>query len=519
MLKSIFQTKLSTTIKAGEEAKEIRINFLLPIVIISLISMIASLLVILISKEFMLMMGCIISAIILFVCFEMLRNKTLQVPAILFMIQGYALLTASLLFESANPLSRILFVIFYLMIAGIIFNPKAFVLIIMYSAGLLFLIISEIISPNFPALDLPGWYSNQASLVVAIGMIGIVGYLSYRAVNQSLQIAFDSNKKRDRVEQEKWKFESIVEQSPQSIFMTDLDGKIKYVNPKFTELMGYAADEVLDKTPQILKTEFTPPEFYPYLWEMITSGEKWVGEFVNRRKDESVIYESAVIVPLTDSSGEPNLYVAFEDDITSNKEMAYEISELGKQLQEKSAELTQLKEQLQEQSLRDQLTGLYNRTYLKEILPRELLRSMRAKNHLILMIIDIDHFSSINERYGHSIGDLVLQSISKSITESMKRFDLAFRYGSDEFLLLFSGNTNEFGMNRAEQLMKTLETHPIQCDEREILLSVSIGVAVYPLHGKQEDELLTKAEKALKISKQSGGNRVMLWQEDINEET
>lgn len=519
MLKSIFQTKLSTTIKAGEEAKEIRINFLLPIVIISLISMIASLLVILISKEFMLMMGCIISAIILFVCFEMLRNKTLQVPAILFMIQGYALLTASLLFESANPLSRILFVIFYLMIAGIIFNPKAFVLIFMYSAGLLFLIISEIISPNFPALDLPGWYSNQASLVVAIGMIGIVGYLSFRAVNQSLQIAIDSNKKRDQVELEKWKFESIVEQSPQSIFMTDLDGKIKYVNPKFTELMGYSADEVLDKTPQILKTEFTPPEFYPYLWEMITSGEKWVGEFVNRRKDESVIYESAVIVPLTDSSGEPNLYVAFEDDITSNKEMAYEISELGKQLQEKSAELTQLKEQLQEQSLRDQLTGLYNRTYLKEILPREILRSMRAKNHLILMIIDIDHFSSINERYGHSIGDLVLQSISKSITESMKRFDLAFRYGSDEFLLLFSGNTNEFGMNRAEQLMKTLETHPIQCDEREILLSVSIGVAVYPLHGKQEDELLTKAEKALKISKQSGGNRIMLWQEDINEET
>ena len=515
MLKSIFQTKLSTTIKAGEEAKEIRINFLLPIVIISLIFMIVSLLVTLISKEFMLMVGFLISAIILFVCFEMLRNKTLQVPAILFMIQGYALLTASLLFESINPLTGILFVIFYLMIAGIIFNPKAFVLIFVYSAGLLFLMISEIISPIFPALDLPGWYSNQASLVVAIGMIGIVGYLSYRAVNQSLQIAIDSNKKRDQVEQEKWKFESIVEQSPQSIFMTDLDGKIKYVNPKFTELMGYAADEVLDKTPQILKTEFTPPEFYPYLWEMITSGEKWVGEFVNRRKDESVIYQSAVIVPLTDSSGEPNLYVAFEDDITSNKEMAYEISELGKQLQEKSTELTQLKEQLQEQSLRDQLTGLYNRTYLKEILPREILRSMRARNHLILMMIDIDHFSSINDKYDHSTGDLVLQSISKNVTESMERFDLAFRYGGNEFLLLFSGDTNEFGMNRAEHLRKTFENHPIQCDEQEILLTVSIGIAVYPLHGKKEDELLTRAEKALEISKQSGGNQVTLWSEKL----
>lgn len=514
MLRSLFQTRLSNPIKVGEEAKQIRINFLLPIVLFTLIFMIASTLVSLISKEFMLMVGCIISAIMLFVCFEMLRNKTLQVPAILFMIQGYALLTASILFESVNPISRILFVILYLMIAGIIFNPKAFVLFFIYSAGLLFLMISEVIPPVFPPFELPGWF-NPASLIVVIGLIGLVGYLSYRAIDQSLQIAIDSNKKRDQIEQEKRKFELIIEQSPQSIFITDLDGKIKYVNPRFTELMGYSADEVLDKTPQVLKTEFTPPEFYKYLWETITSGEKWVGEFVNRCKDESVIYESAVIVPLTDAGGKPTHYVAFEDDITSHKETAYEISELGKQHKEKSAELAQLKEQLQEQSLRDRLTGLYNRVYLREILPREILRSMRARNHLILMIIDIDHFSSINDKYGHSSGDLVLQSISKNINESMERFDLAFRYGDDKFLLLFSGDTNELGTTRAEQLRISLESRPIQCDGREILLSVSIGVAVYPLHGKQEDELLTKAEKALEISRQSGGNQVTLWSEKL----
>jgi PAS domain S-box-containing protein len=265
---------------------------------------------------------------------------------------------------------------------------------------------------------LPGWI-NPASLVVVVGLLGWVAYLFYRAVNQSLQIAIDSNKKRDQVEQEKKKFGTIVEQSPQSIFITDLDGKIKYVNPKFSELMGFSADEVLDKTPQILKTEFTPPEFYPYLWESLKNGQKWVGEFVNRRKDETVIYESAVIVPLTDTDGKPTYYVAFEDDITSHKETAYENSELGKQLQEKSVELNQLQEQLHEQALRDRLTGLYNRVYLMETLPREILRSMRARNHLILMMIDIDHFSSINAKYGHSTGDLVLQSISNYITESM----------------------------------------------------------------------------------------------------
>ena len=306
---------------------------------------------------------------------------------------------------------------------------------------------------------------------------------------------------------------SIVEQSPQSIFITDLDGKIDYVNPKFTELMGYSADEILRQNPRILKTEFTPTEFYPYLWESLKNGQKWVGEFVNRRKDESVIYESAVIVPLTDSDGQPTHYVAFEDDITSQKEMAYEISELEKQLQEKTTQLTHLKEQLQEQLIHDQLTGLYNRVYLREILPREILRSMRARNHLILMIMDVDHFRSINDRFGHATGDLVLQSIVKQITESMDRYDLAFRFGGDEFLMLFSGTNDEIGMSRAEQLRKNFEEHPILLDEKEILLTVSIGIAVYPLHGKKEDELLTKAEQALAISQQSGGNCVMLWKE------
>lgn len=451
MLRSLFQSRLSDPIQVGEEANQIRINLLLPIVVVSLIFMIASALVTLIFKEYRLLVAFTISAIILFVCFDLLRNKTLQVPAILFMIQGYVLITALLLFESVNQLSGIIFVIYYLMIAGMIFNPKGFALIFIYSAGLVFLMVSGIFPPIFRSLALPGWFSNQVSLVVAIGSIGLVGYLSYRALTQSLDIAVSANKIRDDVEQEKKKFESIVEQSPQSIFI----------------------------------------------------------------KDDTSIYQSAVIGPLTDGSGDITHYVAYEDDITTRKEMAYKINELEKQLQENSGELTQLKEQLQDQSLRDRLTGLLNRVYLSEILPREILRSDRARNLLIFMTIDIDHFELINERYGHSTGDLVLQRFSKYITESIGRYDLAFRYGGDKFLLLFSTKKNEFGLTRAEELRKTFENDPIQCDGREILLTISIGIAVYPLHGKQEDEILTKAEKALEISRLSGGNRVTLWSENL----
>ena len=381
--------------------------------------------------------------------------------------------------------------------------------------------VSEIITPVFSALALPNWYSSWFSLIVVIGLIGLVGILAYRAIGQSLKIAVDSNHIRGQVEQEKRKFESYVEQSPQSIFITDLDGKIKYVNPKFTEIMGFSADEIYGKTPQIFKTEFTPSEFYPYLWETITSGEKWVGEFITRRKDNSVIYEFAVITPLTNFSGKKTHYVAFENDISLHKEMAFK-STNGRRTSGEIKRAVTVERTNTGTVTTGPLTGLYNRVYLSEILPREVLRSLRARNHLILMIIDVDHFRMVNEKYGHSTGDLVLAKISKSITESMDRYDLAFRYGGDEFLLLFyAGETNEFGMTRAEQLRSTFEKHIILSDQQEISVTVSIGLAVYPVHGKNEDELLMNAEKALEIS----GNPVEIklhygWiMEVINEQT
>jgi len=503
----------------GEEEQQIKAKFLLPIIQIILFYDVFSAVIALISQNFAIVITLAISAVILFISLNLLKHVSYKWSAILFIIHGYALLTTSLLFQGSHQLLTILGVVFFLIVSGIVLKPKAFIFSFLVSALLIVFSVFDVIQPFFPTPGLPVWFTGWVSLMVVIGLFGILAYLSYHAIEQSLQLAKMANQASYQVEQEKKKFESIVEQSPQSIFITDLDGKIQYANPTFTELMGYSADELLDKTPQILKTEFTPPDFYKYLWETITSGEKWVGEFVNRRKDESVIYESAVIAPLTDTSGEKTHYVAFEDDITSQKEMAYEISELEKQLQEKSKDIAQLNEQLQELKLRDRLTGLYNRVYLSEILAREIFRSVRARNHLVLMIIDVDHFRLINDRYGYSTGDSVLQSISKSISESMERYDLAFRYGDDEFLLLFSGDTKEFGMTRAEQLRDTFENHSIQCDEHEIPVTVSIGISVYPLHGKNENALMNTAEEALEISRQSGGNRVTLWKEELNEET
>jgi PAS domain S-box-containing protein len=120
----------------------------------------------------------------------------------------------------------------------------------------------------------------------------------------------------------------VVEQSGSSIVITDLDGNIEYVNPKFTRLTGYTLEEARGKNPRLLKSGATPPEEYARLWQMITSGGEWRGEFHNRKKNGDLYWESALISPIKDSNGVVTHYLALKDDITEKKEMELHIREM-----------------------------------------------------------------------------------------------------------------------------------------------------------------------------------------------
>ena len=135
---------------------------------------------------------------------------------------------------------------------------------------------------------------------------------------------------RDITEREKTKLEirklsRVVEQSPVIVVITDLDGAIEYVNPKFCEVTGYSLKEVIGKTPRILKSGETPPETYVSLWDTITSGKEWHGEFMNRRKNKELYWESAYIFPLKDDSGNITRFIAQKEDITARKKMEQDL--------------------------------------------------------------------------------------------------------------------------------------------------------------------------------------------------
>lgn len=146
--------------------------------------------------------------------------------------------------------------------------------------------------------------------------------------------------KRKHVEEELRKLSLAVEQSPVSIVITDVEGTIEYVNPKFTEITGYSLAEAIGKNPRILKTGFTPQEQYKELWDTIKSGLEWHGEFQNRKKNGEIYFESALISPISDETGCISHFLATKEDITSRKHTEEEIRQKVEELAISNEELS-----------------------------------------------------------------------------------------------------------------------------------------------------------------------------------
>lgn len=142
--------------------------------------------------------------------------------------------------------------------------------------------------------------------------------INQRLVNTNYQLRREIVVRQD-LEYELVKLSRVVEQSPSSVMITDLEGKIEYVNPRFCDLTGYLEEEVLGKTPSILKSDLTPESTYKQLWQTLATGGVWRGEFINRKKNGELYWEYTVIAPAIDREGRISHYVAIKEDISDRK--------------------------------------------------------------------------------------------------------------------------------------------------------------------------------------------------------
>ena len=180
-------------------------------------------------------------------------------------------------------------------------------------------------------------------------------------------------------------------------------------------------------------------------------------------------------------------------------------------LQRRDAELKQALEDLREQAITDSLTGLLNRRYLREFLPRELTRARRNHATLAMVMIDLDYFKRVNDVFGHGAGDLVLRELGALLRKSVRASDIACRFGGEEFVVVMPESSIEGAVQKSEAIRAAVKDLDLQYDGQSIgRISASFGVALYPAHAGDADALIRAADEALYRAKSEGRDRVVV---------
>lgn len=170
-----------------------------------------------------------------------------------------------------------------------------------------------------------------------------------------------------------------------------------------------------------------------------------------------------------------------------------------------------LRETLRTQSIRDPLTGIFNRRYMEESLERELRRTIRKKLPLALLMVDVDHFKHFNDTFGHEAGDEILRELARLFQSRLRAEDIACRYGGEEFVLILPDAPLEVARERAEQFRQIVRESQIQYRGKPLeRVTISIGLSCYPQHGTKGEELLRAADAALYRAKDEGRDRIVV---------
>ncbi len=294
-----------------------------------------------------------------------------------------------------------------------------------------------------------------------------------------------------RSQKELKQFSVAVEQCASVVMITDDRARITYVNPRFTHVTGFTAEEALGNTPRMLRSGKHPEEFYSQLWDRITTGREWRGKMQNQRKSGELYWAMVVISPLKDETGKITQYLCTQEDVTSSH---------------------LLTEQLDHQARHCMLTGLINRYEFEQRLGQLLRKAHQDNIQHAVFFLDIDQFKVVNDSCGHMAGDQLLRQIGALIQSRVRQSDVVSRLGGDEFAVLLEHCTSQDAARIAEDLRSTVEESVFGWGENIFRVTVSIGVVNVDGQSPETAELMTFADTSCYLAKELGRNRIYLHQ-------
>lgn len=274
-----------------------------------------------------------------------------------------------------------------------------------------------------------------------------------------------------------------LEGAANAIFVADHDGRIVWVNAAFCRQSGYAREELIGRSPRLLKSGEQGPEFYRGLWQCILGGRPWQGELVERRRDGSLYTVSQVISPLLDARAQVTHFMAIQHDISAS---------------------VRERDQIRQLAYHDSLTGLPNRALFLQLLGEAIGSAENERRRLAVLFLDLDYFKNVNDALGHAAGDRLLVAVANRLRAAVRKTDTVARMSGDEFTILLPNlDETEVARALARKLVASI-SQPFGLSEQKIQTGVSIGIGVYPDDGDTAEKLLARADAAMYRAKTQG---------------
>ena len=275
----------------------------------------------------------------------------------------------------------------------------------------------------------------------------------------------------------------VFQAAAEGIIVTDEEAVIQTVNPAFARITGYDADELIGRNPSMLGSGHHDAEFFRKMWKQIGETGQWQGEIMNRRKDGQVYPAWLSISSVRDRNQQIFQYVGICADITERKAR---------------------EDLIWHQAHFDILTDLPNRNLIYDRLTQQLIQAKRDRSMVLLLFIDLDHFKAVNDTYGHKTGDVLLQQVAERLCANVRESDTVGRLSGDEFTVILPRIHER---RYAESIVRKIAANcarPYAVEGRDLTVTSSIGIAVYPQDAEAAETLLQYADAAMYAAKQAG---------------
>ena len=277
---------------------------------------------------------------------------------------------------------------------------------------------------------------------------------------------------------------AVFGNAAEGILVTDRANRILRVNPAFTAITGYPAQDVLGRDPRIFGAGRHDASYFAALWQALETRGRWEGELWNRRRNGEIWIAWMTITVIEGEAGEAR-YLATFTDITRRKEAEQAILRRANY---------------------DPVTGLPNRALFEDRLQGLLAAGRRHGRRFGLLYLDLDHFKQVNDTWGHAAGDALLAEAAQRIEGAIREADTVARLGGDEFAVLLPELEGpEDAEDVGRRILQALQ-EPFALAEGPARVTASVGIAYYPVHGRNEADLRKAADTALYAAKSAGRN-------------